>query len=210
MHENNLLLNLLRCGLWEEDVNLPLFASNKANWPGLFELAQKQAVTGVVFDALKHLPAELQPPRALYLQWCGLVAKIETRNELMNKVIGALNETLRGYEISPVLLKGQGVARYYRNPLRRICGDIDIYVSPEEFDRAQLCLRDSGAELLAYQEEKHAEYRFGGEALELHHVMNRFKNPWVDVRFRKEVARICAEDVPWVNIGGHRVRVLPA
>ena len=210
MHENKSFLNLLRCGLWEEDINLPLFAFGKVNWQGIFELAQKQSVTGVVFDALKYLPAEFQLPKALYLQWCGLVAKIEANNEQMNKVVRVLNEALREDEISPILLKGQGVARYYRNPLRRISGDIDIYISPEEFDRAQLCLRDKGAELLAYQAEKHAEYRFQGEALELHHVMNRFKNPWVDARFRKEVARICAEDASWTNIGGHHVRVLPA
>lgn len=54
----------------------------------------------------------------------------------MNMTLQLLVLTLRKAGIEPVLLKGQGLSRYYPTPELRQCGDIDIYVGEENYEKA--------------------------------------------------------------------------
>lgn len=57
-------------------------------------------------------------------------------SQMLNKKLLAIVQELRKHGIDPVLLKGQGISKYYPIPELRQCGDIDIYVGQENFEKA--------------------------------------------------------------------------
>lgn len=56
--------------------------------------------------------------------------------QMLNNTLVSIVLELRKHGIDPVLLKGQGIAKYYPVPELRQCGDIDIYVGQEKFEKA--------------------------------------------------------------------------
>ena len=68
----------------------------------MYQLAQEQAVQGVVLSGIEELRTkgvELSVPRGLLLQWIGEVQVIEQRNKDMNAFIAELIEKLREADI---------------------------------------------------------------------------------------------------------------
>ncbi|WP_437920467.1 nucleotidyltransferase family protein [Sphingobacterium sp. LRF_L2] len=119
---------LLRAGLWNRPIDaLRYFPLETTAWEQLFTLAIQQTVEGLVFDGMQKLPKEYFPPRSLLLRWTVRIDAIERRSLWMN---GILDEQACFFEennIHAVLLKGQGLAQCYANPLRRVTGDVDWY-----------------------------------------------------------------------------------
>lgn len=99
-----------------------------SNWPGFLNFIEKQALTGVCLP--EQCPANLS--RDLLLQWIGNVQRIESQNVLLNNRIKQLFEKLEKDGFRCCLLKGQGCAEMYPNPLRRRSGDIDVWVDSDE------------------------------------------------------------------------------
>lgn len=205
----NRFLHLLRCGMGEEDLCLPLFVEGDTDWEYVFRQAKKQTVVAVVFDGMRELPEELLPERMLYLKWCSMVGCIEESNERMNGVLCELLGRLEEYEIRPVLLKGQGVALRYPCPKHRMCGDIDLYVEDGDFERVQGLFEKWKVQKLECGEEKHLEYKYQGIMVELHHVINRLADPWNDRRLRDIVNGYSADGYSEVHIHERKVRTLP-
>ena len=72
-------------------------------------MANSQALLALTFDGISSLPAELRPPRALYLKWAARTAQIEQANKRLNQLLPELNTLYREAGLHPVLLKGQGI-----------------------------------------------------------------------------------------------------
>lgn len=125
---------VLRLGLWEQAQERveDFFPISDLHWEKLYQLAMKHTVEGVLFDGLQKLPTAYLPTKALLLRWTVRVDAIERRNLWMNKVIVAQSHFFKEQKLSIMLLKGQGLARCYPNPNRRICGDIDWYVTEKK------------------------------------------------------------------------------
>lgn len=84
-------------------------------WGELYAMAQKQSLVGVCFAGVQKLVEQKQElPEMLFLTWLGMTAKIQQRNEVVNRRCAELDERLKenGYRYS--ILKGQGVAALYR------------------------------------------------------------------------------------------------
>ena len=56
-------------------------------------------------------------------------------HSVLNNTLILVVTELRRHGIDPVLLKGQGIARYYPVPELRQCGDIDLYVGLENGEK---------------------------------------------------------------------------
>lgn len=97
-------------------------------WGAIYQQAQKQALAGVLFDVVSALPREQQPPKALLMKWYGLALQIRRRNLQLNVTAAKVYARFRKHGFRAAILKGQGVALLYPNPLSRTCGDIDIWV----------------------------------------------------------------------------------
>ena len=140
----NLFFELLKVAI-EKDVKLSA-SPNVDEWTGIFDLAQQQTLVGVMFEGIERLPADQRPPRTLLLQWYALTERIKQANRLLNR---RAVETVRYFAengFDACVLKGQGVATYYPNPLLRTSGDIDIWLGGEreriyDFARARVGLQ---------------------------------------------------------------------
>ena len=97
-------------------------------WENVLATARKQALVAVVLDGVAMLPRECKPPVSLMLQWIGMVQKIEIQNRRMNLMALKVCEKFAREGIDTVLLKGQGLAMLYPNPLHRMSGDIDLWI----------------------------------------------------------------------------------
>lgn len=97
-------------------------------WPALMSFAEKQALIGICLP--EECPDNL--PKDLLLQWIGQVQLIEQQNKLLNKRVGQLFGVLEKEGFQCCLLKGQGNAEMYPNPLRRCSGDIDVWIDADE------------------------------------------------------------------------------
>lgn len=126
MNSEQAFLELLKAGLWGTEVREGDFLDKDIDWEQVVELAREQTVVGIVGEAMSQLPRGVMP-RPLYLQVLKEVMEIEEENKRMNGLIPILFRTLDQLGVQSWLLKGQGVAQCYENPMRRMSGDIDVF-----------------------------------------------------------------------------------
>ena len=83
-------------------------------WGELYAMAKKQSLVGVCFAGVHRLVGQQQePPEMLYLTWMGMAAKIQQRNEAVNRLCVDLQKRLSADGLRSCILKGQGNASLY-------------------------------------------------------------------------------------------------
>lgn len=182
---DNVFFELLKAGLWS-DGNPEIRIDGTTDWNYIYQLAQEQSVLGLVLAGLeqyKNLNAnlDLNIPKILLLQWIGEVQVIEQQNKEMNAFIAELIEKLRKEDIYAILVKGQGVAQCYEKPLWRACGDVDLFLSDENYQKAKELLLPLG--VITEPEEKakkHFAMSINGFAVELHGTLHSGLSARVD------------------------------
>lgn len=124
----------VRAAFWKTPVEVP---EGFSEWGQVMALAKIQTLTGLVGDVLMRTPEVRECLPA------GLLAKLKMipvqnlgSHNLLNSSLIKVVSTLREAGVESVLLKGQGIARYYPVPELRQCGDIDLYVGQENYARA--------------------------------------------------------------------------
>lgn len=84
-------------------------------WGKLYDMAKKQSLVGLCFAGVQKLVGRQQePPEMLYLTWMGMAAKIQQRNEVMNRQCVDLQKRLSDDGFRSYIMKGQAVASLYR------------------------------------------------------------------------------------------------
>lgn len=148
-------LALVRAGLWTDaestDLSFQGFTES-VDWEKVYQLAEEQSVIGLVLAGIEH--ADVKPPQELLLQWIGEVQILEQQNKAMNAFIESLIEKLRKNDIYTLLVKGQGIAQCYEKPMWRSCGDIDLFLSDSNYERAKSYLTP-----LAFSVETEYDYK---------------------------------------------------
>ena len=127
------LLELVRAGLWERDVELRKYGAT--DYSQILQLAMEQSVVGLVAAGLERVK-DMKVPQEWALQFIGQTLQIEQRNKAMNAFIAELGEKMRKADICALLVKGQGVAQCYERPLWRPSGDVDFLLSEEDYEKA--------------------------------------------------------------------------
>ena len=199
---------LVRAGLWGTQANAEAF-DNNTDWNQLYICGKNQTLLGIMLDGMQTLPEELRPPRALYLKWCASVLQTEENNRHLNSEVGKLFTLLRAHGVEPVLLKGQGVARNYRQPLHRQCGDIDIFIGKQNFELVNQLLRTDGEEKgeVTY---KHSSYNWHNVIIENHRILTQMMSPRANRRLQQYIASWHGTDkAVKFNLEGYEVTVPP-
>lgn len=109
------------------------------DWQKVWELAQEQSVQGIVLAGIKKIFSKKQSldiPQALLLQWIGEIQFLEQRNIAMNTFVADLIEELRSKDVYATLVKGQGIAQCYEEPLWRASGDVDLLMSDSNYRKS--------------------------------------------------------------------------
>lgn len=130
-------LALLRAGLWEQEVGLTQFQNIVLS--GVYRLAEEQSVVGLVAAGLEHV-VDTKVPKEDALHLAGEVMQLEQRNTAMNHFIGVIVDKMRTADINTLLVKGQGIAQCYERPLWRSCGDVDFFLSEDNYNKAKIFL----------------------------------------------------------------------
>ena len=166
MNKNQqVLLELVRAGLWNREVQL--LPSDNIDFTQIYRLAQEQSVLGIVLAGLEF--SSVKPPQVLLLQWIGEVQVLEQQNKAMNLFIEKLFEVLRNADIYALLVKGQGIAQCYEKPLLRSSGDVDLFLSEDNYRKAIQVLRPVASSIDEENEyNKHLAMTIDGWSVELH------------------------------------------
>ena len=172
-HDNETFFSLIKAGLWRNE-NPNIRIDGSTDWNEVYQLAQEQSVLGHVLAGLeqyKNLNAnlDLNIPKVLLLQWIGEVQVIEQRNKEMNVFIAELIEKLRKADIYALLVKGQGIAQCYEKPLWRCSGDVDLFLSYDNYQKAKTLLTPLASEVeTEYEGICHLGMTIDGWVVELH------------------------------------------
>ena len=125
---------LLQAGLWEKDVELRKYGPT--DFDEIMRLAEEQSVVGLVTSGLEHVK-DVKVTQEWLLQFIGLSLQVEQQNKEMNKFVADLVGRMRAKGIDTLLLKGQGVAQCYKRPLWRANGDVDFFLSDDNYKKAK-------------------------------------------------------------------------
>lgn len=180
---NKLFFELIRVAV---GVEACLSHTPKATeWQELYAMAKKQSLVGVCFAGIQKLQRKSQcPPEVLYFQWMGMAAKIQQRNEVVNRQCLEVQCKLDADGFKSAILKGQGVASFYgdRANLRQ-SGDIDLWVdAPKE--KVVGLARMTGSEDKASYLHVGAHY-FNDTEVELHYRPTYMRCLWHNKRMQE-------------------------
>lgn len=134
--------DILNAGLWgkeAENVNLNL---SEKEAEILFDMGRLQAVGGLIMIGMNEY--ELNT-RSKKLDWINMLMHIEQTNRKINLLAGKIISELKNKNISAEVFKGSSVAKWYRSPLSRSYGDIDIVI-PEGAERIENILAKKNIE----------------------------------------------------------------
>ena len=137
MSKQDAFFALLRAGLWEKEVRLS--PSDIIDFKDVYRLAEEQSVVGLVAAGLEHVK-DYRVPQNVLLVFAGSALQVERCNVSMNRFIERLSNTLNGAGIKFRLVKGQGVSQCYERPLWRTCGDVDLLLDEENYEKAKQLL----------------------------------------------------------------------
>ena len=148
-----LFFELVRCGSMGRMPEVALFRGEVA-WEALFEVAKRQALVGVTFEAVRQLPKEVAPPLNVLLQWLGMARQIAAKNLLLNERAVEAERWFAERGFKSCVLKGQGLARLYANTESRQPGDIDLWVMPKTIENGEWTVNTGkGRSLSAHRKE---------------------------------------------------------
>lgn len=133
-NRENILLALIRAGLWGTDVWLSRY--DNIDYKRLLVIAGEQSIVGLVTDGLERVK-DITVPQVEKLFFIGKSMQIEQQNVALNSFVAELVQKMRRYGIYALLVKGQGVAQCYEKPLWRTPGDVDFYLSESNYKAAK-------------------------------------------------------------------------
>ncbi|MDE6311536.1 MAG: nucleotidyltransferase family protein [Muribaculaceae bacterium] len=182
----NTFFALLRSGLYGTPIptaELP----ESIDWKTTISLARKHTVLGIIIDSIQYLPENLRPSSSISARLGNFALAIMQANMIVDKSAARLVAFFKGHGIEGVLLKGQGVARYYRVPQLRQSGDIDFYVGIGPYEKS---IELSKAHLItepqkSTQNQEEFAFYMDNVVVELHRVATILFSPIRRKRFQK-------------------------
>ncbi len=172
-------------------------------WAWLFEMAEKQSISGICFAGVKRLATQQQEPSEdQYMEWLDTAVQIQQGNERMNENTTKVVDLFRNNGFACHILKGQSMASLYGDlRLLREPGDVDVWLSG---GRKKIC--DFSMKMLRHVEGmtyRHIHFPYWDDfEVEPHFIPGYMSNPFHSRRlmdfFQKyEPKENCPIDAPW-------------
>lgn len=141
-----------------------------ANWQGVMDFAAKQGLSGLCFEAIELLPAELRPERHILMNIFGqaeylkkLTQKQWAVTDRLGKMFSFQDSPEKGIRLT--ILKGHSIAQYYPVPEHRYSCDVDVFAF--DFQKACDVLEENGVRL-EKEMYKDVSFDIDGVHFELH------------------------------------------
>ena len=126
--------SFVKAGLWEKEVGISEYGD--VDFQQVFNFAERQSVVGLVAAGLEHVK-DVKVPQSDALVFAGTALQLEQRNKAMNEFVSWLIEKLREKGVYALLVKGQGIAECYERPQWRASGDVDLFLSDDNYEKAK-------------------------------------------------------------------------
>lgn len=199
------LLLLVRVGIGNEVANF-IDVEGKI-WNRIYELASKQGVLGITFNAMHSVKGVdsdtamdvLHVPELTYLQWLGMAAKIQQLHANHETAISELAKFYSKADISMMLLKGYGLSLNYPNPSFRPSGDIDIWLMGKQ--KAADIFMAENAGITPAKSSHHTMFKWMDCEVENHITILEYDTHKSNIKLDKELTRLA-------NAGGEEIDVL--
>lgn len=160
-------------------------------WDKIYKIAEKQSLVGICFAGLQNLGAngddgfnKIGMTEMQYLNWMGVAAQIQRKNELVNQQCLELQAKLKADGFRSCILKGQGVGALYGDlSMVRQSGDIDVWI-----DAPRESVIDYGMRTAPTKEfdQKHIHYSFFSDTpVEAHWIPVKRYSPLWDRTLKK-------------------------
>lgn len=104
------------------------------DWTSIYMEAQRQSLAGVLLTGVEKVIASGENKPKFLIQWIAQTLTLENRNRQLDARCKDITDIFNGIGLRSCVLKGQGVAMLYPNPLRRQSGDIDLWVEGSRGD----------------------------------------------------------------------------
>ena len=176
------VLDLLSSAMFQK----PLSVNYEVDWKFVFDECKAQSVVSLAFSAL---PKD-EVPQSVYTNWRALVNENLAVNSKNSYAHTMLNELMNQAKIPYVILKGCASAEYYDDPLLRTMGDVDFYVPPAYFEKADKLLLKNGFKSNEIDHEYEKAYTKDDVIFELHNTVNGVPGGKVGIKIRH-----CFDDV---------------
>ena len=200
--QDKIFFSILRSALWGTPVEIP---EGFSQWGSIMHLATEQALIGLFGDALLTNP-QIRP--CLSEKFVEKLQTIPLANvgshTQLNHTLMLLVNTLREQGIEPVLLKGQGLSKYYPIPQLRQCGDIDIYVGVENYEKAYdailplVCEIDDKSKIWGWM---HFDARIGSVYIEVHNRADYMQSRKKEKIYREYMLAGLSKDLSPLRFG---------
>lgn len=204
-HEET-FLSLLRSAMWGTPASVP---HDFKDFGKVYRLAKSQSVLPVVADVIlsdKDIASRLSPKAEEKFK-SFIMANMMTADRL--EILLAQSVMRLGEAgVRPVLLKGQGLARYYPSPRLRQCGDIDLYVGQDGYRRSYDALKPIAAEIDDVRRLDvgiHFDVHVSNLSIEVHRYTERYPTRRLDAIYQKASDKGMTEDVVPLQFGDVQV-----
>ena len=105
MQIERLFFSLIKVAIGKEGVLCKTPTTKE--WQQLYDMAKKQSLVGICFAGVqKQVNQNQELPEMLYLTWMGMAAKIQQRNEGVNKQCRELSVKLNADGFEHSIMKG--------------------------------------------------------------------------------------------------------
>lgn len=161
------------------------------DWRRLYQFSKKQGVVAIIFEAIKSVPKEMAPPKAITLRWISHALSIEDQMKKKESVAIEFAEELSKRYIQTTVLKGLAYASYYPNPYHRESGDLDCYLMGKKEDGDKVTVEIGGKmEEAGY---KHSHLYYKGLTIENHNYLTSFDNTRLGIRTEQLLQKLISE-----------------
>ena len=179
---HNLYFHILS-DLINNKIDSSVFGSNihkPEYWEQLYLLSKQQGTVAIIFEAIKDIPKEMAPPKAITLKWLSNALSIEQQMKKKEAIAMEFAEKLSERGIQTVVLKGLAYASYYPNSSHREYGDLDCYLLGQKELGDKVTIEIGGKmEEAGY---KHSHLYYKGLTIENHNYLPSFDNTRLGIR----------------------------
>ena len=200
--QEKVFFSILRSALWGSDVEVP---EDFSQWGKILQMAKIQALLGLVGDVMLSMPQikDTLPEKMLAKLQDMPILNVGLNNQ-MSLVMRLVFMTLREHGIEPVLLKGLGLSSYYPIPELRQCGDLDIYVGDDNYEKAYDAIKSIASEIddkAGIWDWMHFDAKLGAVYIEVHHKADYMHSRRGEKIYRKFMLKGLSEDLCKLRFG---------
>lgn len=167
-----------------------------SDWEVIYNFANKQKILGICDPSHSDVKME----HDILMRWISVVQQIRIRSALLNQRTVELYQILKEAGFRCCILKGQGNAMMYPDPLKRMPGDIDVWIDADEKTIYDYVKNQYPNALDSF---KHIKFPvFADVPVDVHRTPLKFRHPMLQRRLQRWIDENKDEQF------GHTVRLI--